>query len=713
MTQAELGVFVCDCGARIASVLDTPALEQAIRAAPGVAVAERLPYSCSPDGLASIQAAIARHGLERVLVAGCTPRTLGPRFRAACEAAGLNGDLVEVVDIREGCAWAHADDPQGATVKALDLIRMGAARLTIRRPVQPAQAEIVPGALVIGGGLAGMTAALTLADAGVPVRLVERLPALGGMLRGVHTAPHNGQSASAYVEDLAQAVTDHPRISVLLASQVAGISGSVGRYSVRVDAAGEMPGEPHVFDVGAIIVATGAQELRPRGRFRYDGRRVITQLEFEQELATVQGDAHAARALENVVMLLCTAQRGDVVPYCSGVCCRGALAQAQAVMAANPQARVTVLFRDLHLAEADEDALLTARQAGVTFMRYAPSSPPEVAPEAITVYDRLSARTYHLPYDRLVLATPLIPQPDAGVIGYLAGLAQDENGFSPDVRFRLRPREIADRGVYVCGAAHFPADWQEAEFQSICAAFTALRHLQSQRVAHHAPTAVVSEELCTGCGSCVTCCAFNAIAMRRRDGVLDRSEIDPMLCKGCGNCVVGCPPRAICLPLDSDAQMLAQIDEALAGAGQDGQLRMVVFGCEWSCLAAAELAGAKGLHYPVGVRPIRLRCSARFDPAHALWALFNGADGVFLGACPPGKCHYINGSRFAQDRFDALCAQLRESGFDPRRLRREWITPDDPADFVSKITGFAGLVASLGPGPSRSQRLVKEVANPW
>jgi heterodisulfide reductase subunit A len=281
----------------------------------------------------------------------------------------------------------------------------------------------------------------------------------------------------------------------------------------------------------------------------------------------------------------------------------------------------------------------------------------------------------------------------------MLGIAQDENGFFPEVRHRLRPENYAERGVYVCGAAHYPADWTEAEFQATSAAFKAARHLRAGRVTSRAPVAFVDEKLCTGCGPCVEACPFGAISMHQREGELDLSQIDPLLCTGCGNCVVVCPVKAISRPLDSDAQVLAQIEAALASAAQNGRPRILVFGCEWSGHAAAELAGANRLSYPAETRLIRVGCSARIDPTHVLWALFSGADGVFLGACSPGECHYVNGNRHAQERFSKLRIMLAESGFDPRRLRLEWITPDDPHDFVDKIMGFTKLVRALGPSP--------------
>ncbi|HSN73719.1 MAG TPA: hydrogenase iron-sulfur subunit [Anaerolineae bacterium] len=550
-----LGVFVCDCGGQIGAILDTEHLQRCACELPGVAFARRLNYSCSPDGVEAVLAASQEEGVDRVLVAGCTPRLMARRFQTACRQAGRDVDLVELVDIREGCASVHGNDPQQATAKALDLIRMGVARAARHQPYQPVSAQVASGALVIGGGVAGMTAALTLANAGQPVRLVEREAVLGGMLN--QAPPRNG-----LVQRIEQ-VTHHPNIDVLLHSQVAAITGTVGRYTVSLTPSGALgSGNGRQFDVGAIVVATGA---------------------------------------------------------------------------------------------------------------------------------------------------PLAQQPDASVLAHLLGIAQDEHGFFPEPRYRLRPEGYAERGIYVCGAAHYPADQKEVELQAISAAFKALRHLRAGQVSNRAPVASVDPALCTGCANCVEPCPFDAISMHQRAEAVDLAQIDPLLCTGCGNCVVVCPVKAISQPVDSDAQVLAQIEAALRtadggsadrrvtstnGTGSE-PVRILVFGCEWSSHAAAELAGANRLSYPVETRLIRLRCSARFDPIHILWALFNGADGVFLGACAPGDCHYIDGNRYAQERIATLSRLLAANGFDPRRLRMEWITPDDPRDFVSKVSGFTELVARL------------------
>lgn len=695
MKGESLGIFICDCGDQISSSLDLSKIIERVGDIPGVRCTQRLPYSCSENGLAAICDAIKTQGLERIVVAGCTARTMEPLFKEACKAAGLSGEMFELVDIREGCAWVHPSNPVAAVLKAEDLIRMGVARVSLRNPRIEVSVEIEPTALVIGGGLAGMTAAINLADANISVKLLERESSLGGMLRHAHTLYPQQQSASEYLNEKIEAIARHPRIEVLLEKEIGKISGTVGRYSVVVNGKASRDNGSLSFDVGAIIVATGAREARPDGLYPYDGNRVVTQMEFERELQEAGNGSHELP--DKVVMILCAGQRDETVPYCSNFCCMASLKQAMELKSAKPDAEVTILFRDIYmLGDAlYENELFKAVQSGVKFIHYEPSNPPELHNGVVVLHDKYTGHAGRLPSDRIVLATPLVPQNDSSVVAHLLNIPRDKFGFFPEYRYRLKPDDRPNRGIFVCGAAHFPVDWGQAEFQATSTAFQVLNHLSKGMITSNANLVKVDEGLCTGCGTCVDVCPFNAIRMRSREGLLDLSEIDPMRCAGCGNCVVTCPVRAIHSSLDNDPQIFAQIEEALVSTSHDANPRILVFGCEWSNHAAAELAGAKRVSFPEIVRPIQMRCSARFDPLHILWAFLHGADGVFLGACSPGKCHYGNGNEHAHNRIKNLYSQLEMGGFDWRRLRFEYITPDDPNDYVRKITSFSNLVCDL------------------
>jgi len=691
-TEAKIGVFICDCGTEIARFIDTEALMDRARDLPNVTLVQRGLYNCSKEGQKRIKQAIAEQGLNRVVVAGCTPRTHEPLFRTVCQEAGLNGSLFEMANIREQCAWVHADERERATAKALDLIRMAVAKAALSEVRDKVEAEVTPAALVIGAGTAGLTAALTLANGGFPVKLVEREQELGGLVRNLHTLYPSMQRAEEFISERIQAVQSNPNIEVLTQGQILEVSGSAGNYHVTVGVrrrSGDLA-EQAAFDVGAIIVATGAQPSHPNGLFRYDGRRVITQLELEGKLE--EGSVNA----QNVVMIH-GAGREEEGPCCSSVYCMTALKNAILLKKMKPESHISILFRDLQpFGELCEDEIVRARQRGINFIHFGPESKPAVKDDGVEVHDLLSGADLSLPYDLVVLSTPLVTSDGVSRLASLLHLPLDDNGFFPDVHVRLRPRNYIDPGIYICGSAHYPADTNESLFQAYSAASKALHYLSAGVVTSEAPVAVVDERLCTGCGTCVETCAFQAISLEKGEGVLSTAQIAPLLCKGCGNCVTACPSKAITLQSSTDHQFLAQISAALAGP-QNGEPRILGLLCQWSGYAAADLAGARHLQYPSSVRLIQGGCSARFDPHHILWAFLNGADGVFLGACEPGECHYVLGNQYAESRIKGLREMLSVVGFDARRVQLAWLKPDEPEEFVTAITTFTASIEKLGP----------------
>lgn len=672
--MTRLGIFLCTCDGDIETQVQVDVFRYVMRTNPDIALVQPVLNICQSAGVDELKGAIRQHHLDRVVIAGCPARFQDKRLNAACVDAGVNINHFALVDWREGCVKAHADSREAITGKAIDLVQMAVARVSQARPVAQFHTSIDPRALVIGGGIAGMTAALTLAEHGILVTLVERESETGGQLRAASL-----DGAATTYEQTRDAVQAHSKINVRLNARVVAVDGSVGSYRVKV----ADPLGTSEINAGAIVVATGAEEYRAAGLYQYDGRRVVTLGEFELQLSHLQPPI-------SVVYILCAGSRGAQIPYCSKVCCLNALDQATRIKRAHPNSSISILFRDLYLLgdEANEVAVLDARRAGIEFMRYAPADPPHVSRDFVELRDELTGATRRIGYDRAVLATPLVPRSDAGALAQLLNLPRDADGFFVDLHRRVRPEQQGERGIFVCGSAHRPVDMDTAIMQGMTAAARAAHFIQQGAVSRLAFVASVDSQLCTGCAQCVESCAFGAIKMisSPSNGQVGfhYSVIDPILCQGCGNCVVACPSKAIDLPNASDTQIYAQIDAALA-ARRDDHAPVLVFGCQWSGFAAMELAGARGLKYSIKTLTIELPCSARLDPLHVLYAFYAGADRVILALCPPDECHFGSGNRYAEARVENLRQQLATHGIDPNRLRVARMMGDDARAWVDAV----------------------------
>jgi heterodisulfide reductase subunit A len=481
-----------------------------------------------------------------------------------------------------------------------------------------------------------------------------------------------------------------------LEAELVAVSGHPGQYELQIQQDGQILNR----STGAIVVANTAQ-LKTLGSDQwFDRDRVKTQAELSNELATyVAGSGKPD--FNDVVMILCAdaSQR----EHCSRICCKNGIQQARLVKELNPDANVTVLFRDLYLGGLDgasELELVKAKEAGVTFFRYRQEHPPVIGDITIDIMDTLTGEPLRIPYDRAVLTMPLLPHAETGKLAAILGLPLDERGFLAEPRLRLRPGHYADSGIFVLGSAQQPAETSEALFQAYLTSARVARFLSQDEISLENPVARISPELCTGCGNCPQVCPTHAIRLEKRDGILSVSEVEALDCIGCGNCVVVCPVKAITLPGWDDVEIPAQISAALQTTPQDLLIKVspkiLVLACEWSAYAAADMAGKMRKHradrrltFPSNLRIIRMNCSARFDPYHILWAFLNGADGVLLGACPPGECHYGTGNLFAQERVAVLQKALADRGIDPNRLRLAFFNVDDGAQFSESVNTFA------------------------
>jgi heterodisulfide reductase subunit A len=511
---------------------------------PNVVHADNFLYSCSADGLDKLKQMIGEHNLNRVVVCSCTPRTHEPLFRSTCAEAGLNPFLYEQVNIREHCSWCHRDEPAKAMERARDQIAMGVARAALLEPQVEPEVDVEPAALVIGGGVAGMSAALRVANMGYPVTLVEKEPQLGGLVSKLHKLYPTFEDAGEFVGSMVEKVKSHERITVLAPAKLESLKGYIGNYMAKVS----HEGKESEFKVGVVIVAVGARALEPEGLFGYDGKRVITQLQFEELLRS--GKAKG----KNILMLQCVGCRNEERVYCSRVCCMTAVKNATLVKEADKNAKVHILYRDLMAyGEEYEELLRKSKALGVRYINYDPDNPPKVGKKHLTIYHNLMGRELELPYDYLVLATPLISYEGSQELAQELKVPQDEYGFFLEAHVKLRPVDFATDGIYVCGSAHWPKDVPESISQAYAAASRAATPMAKGRIKVEPITSCVDEEKCIGCGLCAANCAYSAIEMTE-DGIARTIEAS---CKGCGLCAASCPQNAITMRHYTDAQLEA------------------------------------------------------------------------------------------------------------------------------------------------------------
>jgi heterodisulfide reductase subunit A len=545
----RIGVFLCRCGSEIADQLDLTRVKEEVEKLPAVASVVVALYHCSRRGLAQLKETIKKQKLDGVIVAGCTPRTHEALFRTACGEVGLNRYLLEMVNLREQCARVHQGQNERATSKAIALIRMGVAKLSGSRSREPLRTEIEPSALVIGGGIAGMTAALALANRGVKVRLVEKEASLGGMLRGIGRLHPSGIAADGLIAEKVAEVTNNPNIEVSLDSHLTGVLGHVGRYQVTT----ESPKGSGSFTSGVIIVATGARVFVPHKMYRYRLQRgIVTQLEFEDMMR--RGEVTA----RNVVMIQCVGARDKERPYCARLCCPTAIKNAIALKQRFLRTRVTILHRGF---PEFVEGLDEARDMGISFMECEPDKPPQVRRNAVKLWDESIEMEAEIPFDLLILATPLVPHLEAEELADMLRIPRDENGFMVESHVKLRPDQFLPNGIFIAGCAHWPATVGESITQAYGAAARAYALIESGQLEREPTVAVLEEAFCRGCGSCEEVCEYSAVRLEEGDDGLKVSKLDQFLCTGCGSCVSVCPSGALKLGFLTDKQMHAVLGE--------------------------------------------------------------------------------------------------------------------------------------------------------
>lgn len=558
--EVRIGVFVCHCGINIASVVDVAAVEQYTAGMEGVVYHAQSLYSCSQDAQEVIKAKIKEHNLNRVVIAACSPRTHEPLFQETLKDAGLNRCLFEMVNIRDHCSWVHANEPAAATEKSKDLVRMGIAKARHIQPLPEQSVPVTPRALVLGGGVAGLTAALSIAEQGFSVTVVEKEAELGGHLQHL-SYTMQGETVAPVLAALTDKVKKNKKIEVLTSTELVNVHGFVGNFSSQlVTSAGKKSKESTV-DHGVIIIATGGREHKPQmvlgNEISYSDA-VVTQRELEKRLSG-KGKKGAPKS---VIMVQCAGSRGDDLGYCSKVCCNHAVKNALKIKELDPAAQVVVLYRDMRTYGFAEDAYREAREKGVLFIPYSMDNKPVIKTGgkkiSVNFHDPLLREEVSMSPELLALSVGIVAD-GTEELSRLLKVPVNEDKFFLEAHVKLRPVELPVSGVYVCGLAHSPKPVEEIIVQAQAAAAKAAIPLCNGSVSVEPTISCVDKDICIGCGMCESLCPYQSIRIIKDENGKRKAETITASCKGCGICASHCPVFAISMGGFTDEQITAQI----------------------------------------------------------------------------------------------------------------------------------------------------------
>ena len=558
LEKPKVGVFVCNCGTNIGGIVDVPSVAEYARTLPGVSYVEENLFTCSQDTQDKMKEVIEREGLNRVVVAACTPRTHEPLFQETLRDAGLNKYLFEMANIRNQCSWVHSKEREDATLKSKDLVRMAVARAQLIQPLPQPTIGVDNKALVIGGGISGMTSALGLADQGFHTYLIEESDKLGGnALRLIET--WRGEKIDVRVSEMISSVENHPLVDVYTGASIKEATGFVGNFETTISQNGKEATLKH----GAVIIAVGAKEHKPIEYLHGEDERVLTHLELDD---AIKGAERKVKDAQAAVFIQCVGSREPDRPYCSKVCCTHSIKSALELKEMNPEMAIYILYRDIRTYGQREELYRDARSKGIIFVRYSLDQKPQVGRDgdglSVIIKDHILGREIGLKPDLLVLASAIVPR-DNETLAQMYKLSLNEDGFFMEAHAKLRPVEFSADGLFLAGMAHYPKPIEESIAQAKAAASRASVVLSKEQLTVEGVVSHVDEHYCLGCGMCEEACPFGAISIVEREGNGKVSHVEEALCKGCGACSVACPTGAASIFHYDDEEVLTMVEAAL------------------------------------------------------------------------------------------------------------------------------------------------------
>ncbi|PKN65598.1 MAG: 4Fe-4S ferredoxin [Deltaproteobacteria bacterium HGW-Deltaproteobacteria-15] len=673
--EIRIGVFICDCGSNIAGVVRVPEVVEYARGLPHVAFADEGKWSCSVDALGSMQRSIKDQNLNRVVIASCTPRTHEPLFKQTVREAGLNPYLLEFVSIREQVSWVHMNEPDAATQKAKDLVKMGVAKAALLEKGEEIRLPVGKECMIIGGGVAGMNTALHVARQGFQALLVEKQPELGGLLNRITTISHEHGEAVAeeIVKRMKGLVAAEPNIRVFTQAEIEEVKGYIGNYKVKL----RSNGTSENLDVSTIVVATGMREIRPEGQYFYGSDpRVVTQLELEAFLKIGQIDQP-----KKTVIINCVGSKNETKGCCS-IGCPVSVKNAFTLKNLNKDSLVHVLYRDLSMVKEEHFQLDAAKAAGVKFIRFPDDRYPEVVNEdgklKVKVCDILSGKDFILPADLLVLTVGFEGDETMEALKGHLKVSSNAEGFFQERHIKLGPLDFPADGIALCGCAKNPKTFKESCEEGIGAAMRVSIPMKNGHIEAEGIVADIDLTDCNACGLCSKRCPYGAIQVNEQK----QPSVVKALCKGCGLCAADCPKECIAIVHYSDDQLQAQVDAALE---ENAEKKILGFVCHWCALGGVDMAGVSRLQYPTNARLIRVMCSARVPIKLIERAFEKGAAGVLVAGCEFPTCHYITGNYACETRIKRAKKVISKKGYDPEKLWNVWCSAADGPKFANTM----------------------------